>query len=235
MFENILSRLGGGSFDIVEFLTRIFVIIFSLSVHEFAHAYWARRLGDDTAERAGRLTLNPLAHLDPLGTLMMVFARVGWAKPVPINPVQFTRAKTMKRGILEVSLAGPVSNLILSFISYFIRTLLIFAFPSVFLGKYYIVISILETLFILNIFLAVFNLLPVPPLDGFKIFGTLLPDRLYYKLMSYERYIGLVFIALVIFGGGIFGLVINALASPIITAISYPINLLFGFLDGLIA
>jgi Zn-dependent protease len=232
MLQNLLNNLNLGDFDLVEVLIRVFVIIISLSVHEASHAFRAYRLGDDTAQRAGRMTLNPLVHLDPLGTVMMFIARVGWAKPVPINPVLFTRAKTMKRGIVEVSLAGPASNLILSFLSYLVFSVILFVHylvsgnvePGNLLEVFLV---IFWTMFQLNVFLAVFNLMPIPPLDGYKIFGSLLPSHIYYKLMDHERTIGLVFIAIIVFAGGIFSKVLFAIATPFFFIIQTPIDLLY--------
>ncbi len=229
MLDNIVNNLGLKNFNIVDILIRVFVIMISLSLHEASHAFRAHKLGDDTAERAGRLSLNPLVHLDPLGTLMMFIARVGWAKPVPINPLLFTRAKTMKRGIVEVSLAGPMSNLLLSFVSYFIYSVLRIitlqsagSLPQT--GVLSVVFQILHTMFLLNVFLAVFNLLPVPPLDGFKIFGAFLPNRIYYKLMEYERYIGIAFILLIVFAGSLFSVILTTLATPFYLLITWPLD-----------
>ena len=235
MLENLLNNLNLGDFDLVEALIRVFVIIISLSVHEASHAFRAYRLGDDTAQRAGRMTFNPLVHLDPLGTVMMFIARVGWAKPVPINPVLFTRAKTMKRGIVEVSLAGPASNLILSFLSYLVfRILMLVQFlvagnsgPGTLMLVF---LLIFQTMFQLNVFLAVFNLMPIPPLDGYKIFGSLLPTNLYYKLMEHERAIGLVFIGIILFAGSVFSRVLYTVATPFFFIIETPVDLLFDVL-----
>jgi Zn-dependent protease len=180
--------------------------------------------------------MNPLKHLDPIGTIMMIVARVGWAKPVPINPVLFTRAKTMKRGIVEVSLAGPLSNLFLAVVSYFLlqtaNLVQILGFGAVTsANSINPVIDVLETLFVYlyisNIYLAIFNLLPVPPLDGFKVFGSMLPGKWYYKLMDYERYIGLVFLAIIFFAGSVFGSVLRVVATPFQFIIEKPINFLF--------
>jgi Zn-dependent protease len=238
MLENLLNYLNVGTAQ--ELIIRLFVVFFSLSLHEFAHGWRAYRLGDDTAKNAGRLTMNPLVHLDPMGTLMMIFARVGWAKPVPINPVRFTRAKSMKRGIVEVSFAGPASNLLLSFVSYFVFRFVVLLYTifsvnpqadNIFMNTFIMVFSLLVSL---NIYLAMFNLLPIPPLDGYKIFGSLLPDRIYYKLMDYERYIGLIFIALFIFSRNIFAMIIDFLAAPFFFIIMKPIDLLFVFIQSVI-
>ena len=236
MFNTLLQNLNLQNIDIQGIIIRVFVVCISLSFHEMCHAWRAYKLGDDTAQRAGRLTMNPLKHLDPIGTIMMIVARVGWAKPVPINPVLFTRAKTMKRGIVEVSLAGPLSNLFLAIVSYFLlqtaNLVQILGFGTVTaINTVNPVIDVLETLFIYlyisNIYLAIFNLLPVPPLDGFKIFGAMLPGKWYYKLMDYERYIGLVFLAIIFFAGSVFGSILSVVATPFQFIIEKPINFLF--------
>lgn len=235
MLENFIQN-----FNIQDVIIRVFVICISLSFHEMAHAWRAYKLGDDTAYHAGRLTMNPLAHLDPIGTLMMIFARVGWAKPVPINPVLFTRAKTMKRGIVEVSLAGPLSNLLLALVSYilyqttWIINAMMFSSASEINPVISVIFSLFGALYISNIYLALFNLLPVPPLDGYKIFGSLLPNNIYYKLMDIERYIGIAFLAIVVFAGGIFSVILNALATPIRFIIETPINLIFDLIYNLV-
>lgn len=236
MFNTLIQNLNLQNIDIQSIIIRVFVICISLSFHELAHGWRAYKLGDDTAQRAGRLTMNPLAHLDPIGTLMMIFAKVGWAKPVPINPILFTRAKTMKRGIVEVSLAGPLSNMLLAVVSYFLLQLtnlvqIMALGPVTLVNPVNPVVDVLEILFysmyISNIFLALFNLLPVPPLDGFKIFGSLLPNNLYYKLMNYERYIGLVFLGIIFFAGSAFGIILQTVSIPFRFIIETPIDFIF--------
>ncbi len=239
MLQNLLNNIGLGNFDLLGTLERIFVVIISLSIHEFSHGYRAYKLGDDTAQRAGRLTLNPLAHLDPIGTIMMIIAPVGWARPVPINPILFTRAKTMKRGIVEVSLAGPLSNLVLSFAAYLVLNIVYLIYAAVTGsgtpgGVMEAVLSILYLMFQLNVYLAIFNLLPVPPLDGYKIFGSMLPNHIYYKLMEYERYIGIFFIMVIVFAGTFFGRVLYAVATPFFYLIQTPVDWLFKFLGQLV-
>lgn len=221
---------------IILLSTFLFTIMIAISFHEMSHAWQAYRLGDDTAQRAGRLTMNPLAHLDPIGTVMLMLAGIGWAKPTPINPVLFTRAKTMKRGIIEVSLAGPLSNLLLAFISYFLyRTT-----ETIGLGftesnpVFYVLLTLFGLMTSLNITLAIFNLLPLPPLDGYKIFGSLLPNELYYKIMAYERYIGIIFLMLILFGGNILFNFLAFVRIPFEFIIQTPINLLFNWIISLI-
>jgi Zn-dependent protease len=195
------------------------VILVSLSFHEFAHAYVSYRLGDPTAKNMGRLTLNPLKHLDFVGTLMMFVAHIGWAKPVPINPAYY---KDRKKGTMLVSLAGPLSNILLAFLS---------AFPLVYLSLRYTLYqysfaglgsTLLEfsmLFFVVNLNLAVFNIIPVPPLDGSKILSGILPQRLYFKLMEYENFIGIIFLIIVFVFPGVLTSILGFIVKPLQNAI----------------
>ncbi len=184
MFEN--NRL-------FEILTHVIVLFTAFPVHECAHAWVAEKMGDDTARKAGRITLNPIKHLSLFGTLCMIFMGFGWANPVPVNPNKF---KNPKVGMALTSLAGPVSNLVMAFISTVIfRVLLIVYEQSHASYAIYIILLILQYAIVLNIGLAVFNLLPIPPLDGSRIFNLVLSDKAYFKVMRYEKY---VFIALMV-------------------------------------
>jgi Zn-dependent protease len=208
----------------------IIVLVFSLSIHEFMHGYAAYRLGDDTARLQGRLTLNPLAHLDPIGALMMLLAGFGWAKPVPIDPSYY---KNHKRGTMLTSIAGPLSNLLLAFLA---------AFPLIFLASKYnidaldqfdkkmIMFNFSWMFFAANVNLAVFNLIPMPPLDGSKILTGILPTRTYFNLMRYENYVGLVFLAVVFLFPSQFSYVLRLVSNPVrsvIIDIASPIVSLF--------
>lgn len=177
---------------IVEFVMHGIVLLTAFPVHECAHALSAHWLGDDTAKDQGRITLNPLRHLDLFGTIFMLFAGFGWAKPVPINPNNF---KNRKVGMAVSSLAGPLSNLILSYISIILCKILIYNSA----GNTYL--DALADVFwystILNVGLAVFNLLPIPPLDGSRIFNLVLPEKMYFKIMKYENIVfGILFLAI---------------------------------------
>jgi Zn-dependent protease len=154
-------------------------LILSLSVHEWAHAWMAFQLGDRTAESQGRLTLNPLSHIDPIGTILLPLLGVpfGWAKPVPINPAFFNHSVTMRMGVMLTALAGPVSNLCIAVLCAILKGLLIRT-DSVPFGQTLTLATLFDMLITMNIALAVFNMLPIPPLDGSRIVDGLLPDRL---------------------------------------------------------
>lgn len=220
---NLINSLA--RFDIQGILVTVLVLTISLSFHEMAHAWAAYKLGDDTAALQGRLTMNPLAHLDPIGTLMFIFAGIGWAKPVPVNPSRFTRNISIQRGTMLVSLAGPTGNLVLAVAASILHAVTVLL--SVVMGGNSI-LNLLENLFLYlymaNTVLAVFNLLPVPPLDGSKIFGGLLPAHLYYKFLGLERYISLVFLMIVLFGRGIISSILAVVRIPFDLAIWTPVH-----------
>ena len=191
---------------LIEFLLSLPAILLALSVHECAHAWAAYKLGDPTAKNFGRLTINPLKHLDPLGVLCMIVARFGWARPVPVNS---RNLKKPKRDMVLVSLAGPAANIVLAFIGLLVlrllQVLVLPALPPVSLGSFgtgalVMLFQFLALFCSLNAGLAIFNLLPIPPLDGSKVLGALLPDAAYFQLMRYERYGILLLIALSYFG-----------------------------------
>ena len=163
-----------------------------ITLHELSHGLVAYRLGDDTAKRAGRLTLNPLRHLDPMGMLMMVVFRFGWAKPVPVNMYRF---KDPKRGMAVTALAGPVSNILISLVFLFLYGALYLPLQSSSFGMY--LLEMLQITAYLSLSFAVFNFLPIPPLDGSKVLFSVVSDETYMKLMRYERYGSIALIALV--------------------------------------
>lgn len=182
---------------ITYILILAFCVLFSLSVHEFSHGVAAYAVGDKTAKYSGRLSLNPLAHLDPFGAICLFLFGFGWAKPVPVNPWNF---KNKKGGMILTALAGPFSNFLLAFIAMVIYTLLGgmsfssasfgFTVASVFYELAYYMIMI-------NLGLGLFNLIPIPPLDGSKVLTAILPERTYFKLMDYERYGFIILILLI--------------------------------------
>lgn len=166
------------------YLCRALVMLIAIPFHEAAHAFVSWKLGDSTAKDYGRLTLNPIAHFDPMGAICMIVAGVGWAKPVPTNAGRF---RNPKAGMALTALAGPVSNLLLAYISMILFKLVYYFTPDMLVFSY--LLLFLKYMIIINVTLAVFNLLPVPPFDGSRIALTFLPRRQYFGIMKYERYI----------------------------------------------
>lgn len=176
-----------------DFLYILPIIIISLTFHECAHGYVAYKLGDPTAKEQGRLTLNPLKHLDPLGFVLMILLRFGWAKPVPVNPLYF---KSPRKGMLITAAAGPISNLALAVVSSLIVAIMFSFVPfSPILVK---IDSYLMLMTYINIGLAVFNLIPIYPLDGSRILGYFMPNGFNDFFRRYGDYVTIAFIVLVI-------------------------------------
>lgn len=206
--------------DINQIIQQIIILappfLFALTFHELAHGYVAWRLGDPTARNAGRLTMNPLKHLDPLGVLAFIIMRIGWAKPVPVNPVYF---RDPRKGMLLVALAGPGANMLVAVASAILVKLLLLTHPLLPLYVLRPLAQMLAASVWINVMLAVFNLLPIPPLDGSKILLGVLPPEM---ARSYEKLEPFGFILLLI-------LFYLGLISPVIMPIiRYANNLLLG-------
>ncbi len=204
--------------DLLRAVMVLIPLVLSLSVHEYCHAAAAYLLKDDTAARMGRLTLNPIAHIDPVGTIILPLMGVmfggfifGWAKPVPVQPMNFTRKVSMRKGMLLVSAAGPASNLAMALIG----SLLAFVFYKLQVTAE-APWTMLRIFIQLNIILAFFNLIPVPPLDGSKILAGILPYKYANFIDTLEKY-GFMILIFLLFSGAL-------------KVLFYPANLLANFL-----
>ncbi|MBQ5334855.1 MAG: site-2 protease family protein [Oscillospiraceae bacterium] len=197
--------------DMMQVLVRLIIIMLILPLHEFAHAWTAHKLGDDTASYRGRMTLNPIAHIDPIGALLLLFTGFGWAKPVPIDPTRFNRKHSIRFGVAITALAGPVSNLIAALIG--MIGLRIYLISDVY-GNYlealgageavrstpYIIFLSLMYFVSINIGLALFNLIPVPPLDGSKVVGYFTSAKVDRWFIENQQIVRIVFLVLVFSG-----------------------------------
>ena len=221
---SLISLIRSGDYEsaILYVASSAFVVFCCLPIHELAHALVADKLGDDTARLKGRLTINPFAHLDLFGTIMIFLFGIGYAKPVPVNPA---RLKHPRRDMALISLAGPASNLLMAFISVTISSAIVF-----FSNNVTNVAWVLHTFFYIaasvNATLAIFNFLPIPPLDGSKIFSAVLPDKIYFKIMAYDRYI-MIGLMVLLFTGVLDG-VISFLSQIMLGLVSIIPRLIFG-------
>ena len=199
---------------ILSILQGLFPALVCITLHELSHGFVAYKLGDNTAKDRGRLTLNPLKHLDVMGLLMLLVFHVGWAKPVPVNMYNF---KNPKRGMALTALAGPVSNFLISLVFMFLFG---FAYTIV-LAHYsepgYYLLQMLQLTAYISLGLGMFNLIPIPPLDGSKVLLSVISDSSYQKLMRYERY-GMILMILLVSTG--------VIGKPLSAAIEYIYNLL---------
>lgn len=223
MLFSILRGASGIEIAIL-FLARLFVVFCTLPVHEYAHAFVADKLGDKTARLSGRLTLNPMAHIDILGAIMILFVGFGYAKPVPVNPRNF---KNPKKGMAITALAGPFSNILMAIVFMFLSNVLSPFGSSLFVQAFYVFFSFAASI---NIGLAVFNLIPIPPLDGSRVLELLIPDKYYYKFAQYERYIVIVIFGLIIFG--VLDAPLAFLQNHLYSALNYIVSLPFRAFKG---
>lgn len=208
MLLNLLNSGKTPSEMLFHGIVIILVLAYSLSIHEFMHGYSAYRLGDDTARLQGRLTMNPLAHLDPMGAIMLLIVGFGWAKPTPVNYGKLTRFKDRNISIRIVSVAGVTANFLSALVAYilisvttivFFKTGLLLKSDSAF-EVYKIITTLLGYFVYFNLLLMAFNLLPFPPLDGYHILETFIPYKYKIQFQQYERYFSMGLLALIVFG-----------------------------------
>ena len=204
-------------------------VLIAITFHEFAHGFAAYKLGDNTAKNEGRLSLNPLDHLDPIGTLMLLFAGFGWGKPVHVNPTNYTRKISMEKGEAIVSIAGPLMNIILAFIFAIIYAAIYKFAGAEFLESTvgYIITLLIASTISINIGLGVFNLIPLPPLDGSKIIMPFLPYNAKQWFRNNEYIFYIIFVVIWITG------IASIIISPAITGITNGIMSLVGMIFGM--
>ncbi len=208
-----------------EMLYRIPALLIAVTFHEYAHGRMALFWGDPTAKRQGRLTLNPISHLDPIGALMVILVGFGWARPVPVNPFNFY---DQRKGMFWVSFAGIGANLIIAFIGTLIYFVYLFSSPDpLLIGGDGFIINIIYSIIVINVYLAIFNLVPLPPLDGSKIISSVLPPRYLEHYHAIEPYAPMILILLLI-------TVLPAILRPIAFLIISVFEVLARFMVGLI-
>lgn len=219
-------------FNLVDIVIGVPITLIALTGHEFAHGWVSSKLGDPTPERDGRLTFNPLAHLDVVGTILMILTGFGWAKPVMVDPRYY---KNQKRGMALTAIAGPIANLIMAFLA-----MLILAVTTVVSVKFGsgvnadasgVVRFIWRFTFLLayrNLCFMVFNLIPIPPLDGSKVLGLFLPNRMYYTMLQYERYAIILIMLLSITGA--FNRIIGTGVNIVLTGMVNLFDLIIGLI-----
>lgn len=223
----LVSIMSGG-IDLLALLLTLPGVIVAITFHEFAHAFAAYKLGDDTPRMQGRLNLNPASHLDPVGFILLIFAHVGWGKPVQINPRNFDRKYSQSTGEAIVSVAGPVMNFVLAIVFAVIYYAILKIAPLFIMSKigFYVMLMI-QSAAIVNVGLGVFNLIPLPPLDGSKIFRNFMSYNVKAWLERYERYFYFAFLILWVTG------LAEQLISPIISLITSGLFKLVGLIFGI--
>lgn len=226
--------------DIAGYILAALATLIILTIHEYSHAYAAYKLGDNTAKSLGRLSLNPIKHLDIVGAICMVIFHFGWAKPVPIDPRNF---KKPKRDFAITALAGPLSNIFFAFLSALLALLSIKLLYGIDVESefvYKLIYNVIQFLYIfcqLNIGIAIFNLIPVPPLDGSRLLTAILPSKIYFRIMRYEKYIYLFLIGWLFLGSYVARALLSipfVAASPVLSFIASLFSL-SGLLSRLIA
>lgn len=210
--------------NLMNILINIPVTLIALTGHELAHGWVSEKLGDPTPRQQGRMTLNPLAHLDLVGTLLMILTGFGWAKPVMVNPIYY---KNRKKGMAITAAAGPIANLLMAFAALLIYTVIQIIFLKIGITMPAIVGTVVYVFIIRNLCFMVFNIIPIPPLDGSKVLGMFLPNKAYYTMLKYERYCMLLIMLLSFAGvfGNIIGTGVNVVFNGLIKLIQPLVNL----------
>ncbi len=221
MLNTLLSGKFNADMLLAQAFAAVVVIFLTLPFHEFAHAFVADKLGDRTPRYQGRLTVNPFAHIDYMGALATVLFGFGWANPVQVNARNF---KNPKLGMALTAAAGPIMNLLLAFFALFLKYPAVIYLPN---GLKPIVYEFLWRYASINIVLAVFNLIPIPPLDGSRVLSVFLPTRWYFSIMRYERFISLAIILMIF--SGVLDYPIYVVSNYIYGILDYLPRLIFGF------
>ncbi len=221
LFEALSGGVSAVNFIIFS-ISAVVVIFLTLPIHEWAHAFTATKLGDPTPKYTGRLSLNPFAHIDYVGALMLIVFGFGWAKPVRVDARYF---KKPKRDMAITAAAGPISNICVAFLGIIILNILQIIYRYVHSDILLYIAVFFNYVSVINIGLAAFNLIPFPPLDGSRILALVLPNKIYYKMMNYERFVFIAFI--ILFYTGILTVPLNYISNLIYDGLSYVASLPF--------